>query len=148
MAELTDEMMKTALGAHLQTGESLEHWAIGVKQPSIFMLVPLFAFALIPGASASKSLTKYYLIGLTNHRLIVLHINSFFDMGVKELTEYPLSQFPATPVQCKTGALFVTLKIKDSTARFAGKFAKAMSKDNRMHTEAIGAALSHTLSES
>ncbi len=143
MAELTDEMMKTALGAYLQEGESLEHWAIGVKQPNILALTFLFAFAIIPGVAASKRLTKYYLIGLTNRRLIVLHINSFFDMEVKEMTEYPLSQFPATPVQCKTGALFVYLKIKNNTAPFSGKFAKAMSKDNRMHTEAIGKALSH-----
>ncbi len=99
MPKLTDELMQETLGAHLYDGEALKHWAFGIKQPSIMLMVPLFALAILPGVIATQMLTKNYLIGLTDKRLIVLQIKSIGNVELKALTEYALDEFKSSPGQ-------------------------------------------------
>lgn len=143
MAKLTDELLKSTLNEHLKDGETLEHWAIGVDQPSLLFILPLFLLAVVPGVIATQMLTKKYLVGLTNKRFIVLQIKGLFNMELKSITEYPRADFSSLAASYKTGALFTHIKIKDREKPFKCKFAKALTKDNKMHTEAIGQALSN-----
>lgn len=142
MPKLTDDLMKETLNAHLQEDETLAHWAFGIKQPSLLIIAPLFALAILPGAIATQMLTKNYLIGLTNKRLIVLQIKSITNAELKALIEYDRAGFKANPASYKPGKLFTHISIEDAEKPFKAKFHRMMSKDNRMHAEAIGTAIS------
>ena len=61
-----------AFQPYLEPGEQLKHWAYGVKQPSMLLILPLFLLAILPGAIAVALLTKEYIVGLTDRRFIVL----------------------------------------------------------------------------
>ncbi len=117
MAKLTEDLMKETLNAHQQEGETLKHWAFGIKQPSILLMVPLFALAILPGVIATQMLTKNYLIGLTDKRLVVLQIKSIANAELKAVTEYAMDEFKATPGSFKAGKLFTYLTIDDASGR-------------------------------
>lgn len=142
MVKLTDDLMQETLSAHLQNGETLEHRAFGVKQPNLLLMAPLFALAIIPGVIATQMLTKNYLIGLTNKRLIVLQVKSITNVEFQALTEYPLDSFKTTPGTYKAGKLFTHITIADAEKPFKAKFHRMFSKGNRAHAVAIGAAIS------
>ncbi len=142
MPKLTDELMQETLNAHLQEGERLEHWAFGIKQPNMLVMLPLFALAILPGAIATMMLTKNYLVGLTDKRFIVLEIKSITNTAIKGVTEYDRAEFAAKPGSFKPGKLFTHIAIEDESKPFKAKFHRMMSKDNRMHAEAIGKAVS------
>jgi len=142
MPKLTDDLMQEALSTHLQDGETLSHWAFGIKQPSILLMVPLFALAILPGVIATQMLTKNYLIGLTNKRLIVLEVKSITNIELKALTEYALESFKTRPGSFKAGKLFTHITIDDAEQPFKAKFHRMFSKGNREHAVAIGEAIS------
>ncbi|NOR63661.1 MAG: hypothetical protein GQ535_14350 [Rhodobacteraceae bacterium] len=142
MAKLTEELMQETLKQHLQNGEALKHWAFGIKQPSILLMAPLFALAIIPGVIATQMLTKNYLIGLTDKRLIVLQIKSIANVELKALTEYDREEFKSNPGSFKAGKLFTHLKIESAEKPFKAKFHRMFSKGNREHAVAIGEAIS------
>jgi len=142
MPKLTDELMQETLKTHLQEGETLQHWAFGIKQPSILLIVPLFALAILPGVIATQMLTKYYLIGLTDKRLIVLQVKSITNVELKALTEYALDGFKASPGSFKAGKLFTHISIDNAENPFKAKFHRMFSKGNREHAVAIGEAIS------
>ena len=139
MVKLTDDLMQETLNAHLQAGETLKHWAFGVKQPSILLMVPLFALAILPGVIATQMLTKNYLIGLTDKRLIVLQVKSIANVELKALTEYTMEELTG---RFKVGKLFTHITIESDEKPFKAKFHRMFSKGNREHAEAIGAAIS------
>ena len=142
MVKLTEDLMQETLAPHLQDGETLTHWAFGIKQPNILLIVPLFALAIVPGVIAMQMLTKNYVIGLTNKRLIVLQVKSIANVELKALSEYPLDSFKATPGSYKAGKLFTHISINDADKPFKAKFHRMFSKGNRAHAEAIGEAIS------
>jgi hypothetical protein len=142
MAKLTDDLMQQTLSAHLQNGETLRHWAFGIKQPSLLLMAPLFALAVLPGVIAMQMLTKNYLIGLTNKRLLVLQVKSIANVELKALSEYPLDSFKANPGSYKAGKLFTHITIADAEKPFKAKFHRMFSKGNREHAVAIGEAIS------
>ncbi len=142
MPKLSDELIHEAFKPHLQAGEELKHWAFGVKQPSILVILPLFALAILPGIIATQMLTKNYLIGLTDKRLIVLQVKSITNGEVKEMMEYDLADFANAPGSSKTGGLFTHITIENAEKPFKAKFHRAFSKSNRAHAMAIGEAIS------
>lgn len=142
MAKLTDELMQETLNTHLQEGETLQHWAFGIKQPNMLLMVPLFALAIVPGAIATQMLTKNYLVGLTNKRFIVLQVKSIANVELKALTEYALDEFKANPSSYKPVKLFTHIIVENTEKPFTCKFHRMLSKDNRMHAEAIGEVIS------
>jgi len=142
MPKLTEDLMQETLSAHLQDGETLKNWAFGIKQPSIMLMVPLFALAILPGVIATQMLTKNYLIGLSNKRLIVLQIKSIVNVELKALTEYDLNEFKSNPGTFKAGKLFTHLKAENAEKPFTAKFHRMFSKGNREHAVAIGEAIS------
>lgn len=142
MPKLTEDLMLETLRGHLQDGESLKHWAFGVKQPNMLLMLPLFALAIIPGVLATQLLTKNYLVGLTEKRLIVLHITSIANTELKAAIEYALADFKAGSGSFKAGKLFTHLSIESAEKPFHAKFHRMFSKDNREHAVAIGQAIS------
>ena len=74
MAKLDENKAQEVFAPHLNPGEELKHFAYGVKQPNIMIIILLTALAILPGIIATFMLTKNYLIGLTGSRLIILEI--------------------------------------------------------------------------
>lgn len=142
MAKLNDEQIRQAFAAQLHPGETLRHWAFGVKQPSIFLMLPLFALAVLPGLIAVMLLTKNFLIGLTEHRLVVLRVKSISDAELKEVSEYALTELRNDTVRTSTGPLFTHIRIAHPEKPFIAKFHRAFSKENRTHAMAIAEAIS------
>lgn len=142
MAKLNDEQIQQAFAEHLHAGETLRHWAFGVKQPSILLMIPLYALALLPGVIAVLMLTKNYLIGLTESRLIVLQVKSITNAELKAVTEYDLSDLRNSTVKTSTGALFTHIRIDTPDKPFVAKFHRAFSKTNHPHAVAIADAIS------
>ena len=141
MAKLNDEKIQQAFQPQLQEGEQLTHWAFGVKQPNIFLILFLFLLAILPGAIAVALLTKNYLIGLTGKRFIVLQIKGFSNATPKEITDYSLEELHNMKVTTSTGGLFTHIKVDDLNKPFKAKFHRAFSKTNRPHAMAIAEAI-------
>src|SRR4051794_1714228 len=111
MARFNDpNVPAAAFQPYLEPGEELKHWAYGVKQPSVLLMLPLFALAVLPGAIAVAMLTKEYIVGLTDRRFIVLRFKGS-KIEVQEVLEYSLANLP--PVKASTGSLFTHIKIED-----------------------------------
>ena len=139
MAKLTDEKVAMAFQPYLEPGEQIYHGAFGVKQPNILAMIPLFILGVLPGVIATQILTKNYIVALTDRRFIVLQVASMGNLTVKEMMEYRLNNLP--PVEASTGALFTHIKINDPARPFVAKFHRLGMPNNRMHTQAMEAAL-------
>ena len=142
MAKLTEDLIKQTFQPHLQDGEELQYVAFGVRQPNLFLIIALFACAILPGIIAVLLLTKNYLIGITDRRFIVLTIKSMTNPEVKEVTEYGLDEIKAMEVKTSTGGLFTHIEVKDEQKPFKAKFHRAFSKSNRPSAIAISDAIS------
>lgn len=141
MAKLNDERMQAAFEPYLHEGEELRHWAFGVKQPNMLLLIVLTALAVLPGIIAVFLLTKNYIIGLTDKRLLVLQIKGGSNAAVKEIIEYSLDEVRAMKIKTSTGGLFTHIRIDEATRPFVAKFHRAFSKNNRSHAMAISEAI-------
>lgn len=130
MARFKDAEVTAAIQPHLQPGEQLRHWAYGVKQPPLFLIIILTPLVV-------AFLTREYVAALTDRRLLVLRVRR--KLEVEEVTEYPLDKLP--PAQTSTGALFTHIKIVDASKPFVAKFHRAGMPRNREHAMAIAAAL-------
>ena len=134
MAVYKDEQMMPIFAPHLQPGEQLMHWAYGVKQPNIFLI--LLFVATIGGIILVLILTKNYLVGLTSwNRFIVLQVSG---TKVKNSQIYQLGQL--TGVKTSTGALFTHIKVAGPMP-FVAKVHRLGMKQTRDHAMAIAAAL-------
>ncbi len=139
MARLKDEVATRALEAHLHPGETLKHWAYGVKQPNIGLMILLFALAILPGAIAVALMTKEYLVGLTDRRFVVIRFSGG-DVKVKEIVEYSRDAL-ARKVKASKGGIFTHITIDDAQKPFVAKFHRMGMKQNREHSQAIADAL-------
>jgi len=127
-----------AFQPYLQPGEQLKNIAFGVKQPSIWAMIPLFILAVVPGAIATALLTKEYIVGLTDRRVIVLRFKSS-KIQVQEIMDYPLSGH--APVESSMGSVFAHIRINDPVKPFVAKFHRMGMNGNREQAMAIAAAL-------
>ena len=139
MRQFSDpDALAAILRPHLAPGESLRHWASGVRQPSVWLLLPLAALGIVPAVVAAFLLTKEYLVGLTDRRLFVLRMGAS-GTEPAEVFAYDLAALP--PVTARTGPLFTHLRVHDPAQPFAAKFNRAGMPGNREHAVAIAAAL-------
>ena len=130
MARFKDAEVMAAVQPHLQPGEQLRHWAYGVRQPPLYLIILLTPLAV-------AFLTKEYVAALTDRRLLVLRVRR--KMEVEEVTEYPLNRLPQ--VRTSTGTLFTHIKIDDAAKPFVARFHRAGMPANREHAMAIAATL-------
>jgi len=128
-----------AFAPYLEPGEQLRHIAFGVKQPNMLLMLPLFALAVLPGAIAVALLTKEYVVGLTDRRLIVLRFKGK-SVSVQEVLDYRLGGH-LPPVKSSTGPVFTHIKVEDAAKPFAAKFHRMGMPGNREGAMAIAAAL-------
>ena len=142
MATSKDPIIREAFAPHLQPGETLESWAYGVKQPSLLLVVPLFFLAILPGVIAVALLTKHYLLGRTDRRVLALRVAGS-EYEVQEVTEYGLDE--ELDVEASSGAIFAHVTVRDEARPFKAKFHRAFAPDNREHAveaaQALGAAV-------
>ncbi len=142
MAKLKESEITEALGAHLETGETLQQWAVGVRQPGLHIIVPLFALAILPGVIAVQMLTKSYIVGLTDRRLIVLQVKSITNATLREVLEFDRAKLAEAPGTSKTGGLFTHMRIDWPEQSWRAKFHRAFAKGHRAQAMQIGAAIS------
>lgn len=134
MARFKDPNVPTAAFApYLEPGEQLRHIAYGVKQPNIFMIA-------LTGGLISALLTKEYVIGLTDRRLIVMRFKGK-SVRVQEVMDYRLNNGHRPPVKASTGPVFTHIKIEDQSKPFVAKFHRMGMPGNRDGAMAIAAAL-------
>jgi hypothetical protein len=137
MARFNDTNVPEAIKPHLQPGEQLKHWAYGVKQPPMVLIIPLVVLAVLPGLIAQALLTKNYIVALTDRRFLVLKFSG--KLNVTEVLEYRLDKLPQ--VKASTGPLFTHIKIDDPQKPFVAKFHRMGMPNNRQHSMAIESAL-------
>src|SRR5687768_3122614 len=96
MARFNDADVTELVRPHLQPGEQLKHWAYGVKQPPVYLMI-------VTTPLVTALLTKEYVVALTDRRLLVLRTKAktrllvFRAKGetrVEEVIEYPLGRLP------------------------------------------------------
>jgi hypothetical protein len=138
MARFKDEQkVVAAFQPYLQPGDQVQHFAYGVKQPSMLLMLPLFLLAILPGAIAVALLTKEYIVALTGQKFIALRFSSG-KITVKEVLEY-YPQETAAPGVVKTskGGLFTHIRINHPEKPFVAKFHRMGMPNNKPHAEAI-----------
>ncbi len=133
----SEQMIIDAFKPHLQPGETLKHFAYGVKQPNIGLIILLIALAVLPGIIATALLTKEFVIGLTDKRFLVLRFSG--KLNVKEVLEYDLGRLPG--VKTSTGGLFTHIKIMSPDKPFVAKFHRMGMPKNRENSMAIAEVL-------
>ena len=146
MSKIDDQTVPAALAQHLQPGEQLLHYAYGVKQPNIGLII-LF-YATIGGALAVTFMTKHYVIGLTNRRLLVLSLKpGFFTRchldRIVETFDFPLHEVPQMKVKTSGGMLFYDMKIETPARTWVAKFHRMGMSRNHDHCNAIGNVLNN-----
>lgn len=140
MARFRDESVPVAALARQMGGTAPEHWAYGVKQPNIGLIIVLFMLAILPGAIAVAILTKEYLIGLAGDRFVVVQFSGG-QVNVKQVLEYRVSELKGKARSSK-GSLFTHIRIDDPAKPFIAKFHRLGAKQNKAHAEAIADAIS------
>ncbi len=138
MARYKDPVVTELLGKQLHPGEQLYHWAYGVKQPPMGLIILLTLIAVVPGAIATALMTKEYIVGLTSHRVLILRVKGG-KANVLEITEYDRRNLP--PAKTSTGALFTHIALADPARPFVAKFHRLGMTNNRDHAMGIAAAL-------
>ena len=139
MARFKDPSVVTkAFQPHLAEGEQITHYAYGVKQPPIWLIIILMCLAILPGIIAVALLTKEYIVALTGSRFLVIRFSGG-KVNVKEFIEYQLGEI--RDVKTSKGAIFTVIKIKDEVKPFTAKFHRMGMKENREHSQAIADAL-------
>lgn len=139
MARVNDESKLVGVfNPHLRPGERVVKLAYGVKQPSLLIIIPLLALALLPGIIVQAMMTKEYLIGLTDQgRLVVLQIDG--KGRVRSSHDYAIATIGK--VESSVGPVFARLKIADPKQPFTAKFHRMGLRNNRENVQAIAQAL-------
>ena len=126
-----DPVPQNAFAPHLRVGETLGPWAHGVKSPHPMV-------SLLLGPIAQVLLTKEYLIGRTDRRVIVLRVKGK-KAKVMEVTEYGLDE--STPVTVEVLKAFDRVTIEDPERPLEATFNPVTAPDNLEHAREIVAAL-------
>ena len=139
MARFRDEsVVPAAFAAYLEPGETLRHWAYGVKQPHVLAIIGLYALAILPGIIGVAVMTREYVVGMTDRRFIALRFRGG-AIKVEGVLAWPLDALP--PARTSTGALFTHIALADPARPFRAKFHRLGMAGNREQAMAMGAAL-------
>jgi hypothetical protein len=130
--------MQAALARELEPGETLRHWAYGVRQPPLVLIVLGFILGILPGVIIVAVMTKEYVVGLTDRRFIVLR---FKGTQIDVLATQSWRRGALPPVETSTGSLFTHIKVADPAGWFVAKFHRLGTPDNRPQAMAIAEAL-------
>lgn len=135
-----EDKLRLAFNPYLKQDEKFKFVAYGVKQPNFFVL-SLLIISII-GVFILPSLTKHFIIGLTDKRLIILQINGINNHKVKRIIEYPLVELPNIQIITSTRLLFTYFDIQYDNESFKAKCHRGYSKTNRENAIKIAEAIS------
>lgn len=136
MAALTEDQIRNAFQPYLNEDEQLLHAAYGVKMPSLLTITLLVA--TVGGMLAVMFLTKNFLVGISNRRLIILQVKSPSNGKVLRTWEFEMSELVSNRNKSWSGSLFTYLKIDQGEEQFDIKFHRMFSPANRDNAIAIG----------
>ena len=149
MAKLSDENFYQAVQPHLKAGERVRHFAYGVKEPSLWVIILLFVTIL--GALGLGLVTRHYVVALTDVRVIIVELRSGLfsvEFDAKEVTSYLLVELARMPVSSSLGAASTFLRIEDPSRPFEARFYRRVSPGNKPNSQAIAQCiqeLQHTV---
>lgn len=127
-----------AFEPYLEPGEQIARVAYGMKQPPIWLIVPLLLIGILPGVIAIALMTREYVVALTDRRFIALRFSGK-QIRVEEVLDWRLGALP--PLATSTGAIFTHIAIRDPARPFVAKFHRLGMPDQREEAMAIAAAL-------
>lgn len=130
MPKFTTERLASVVQPYLEPGEQFIYVAYGMQQPGI-------GFVLLTGVIGQALFTKYYVVALTNRRLLLVHCIS--KARVREIIEYRPGAMP--PIHVKHGTFFAVMTIADPAGHMKIKFHRNFVANNRETAEAIGNAV-------
>ena len=138
MAKLSDENFYQAVQPHLKAGERVRHFAYGVKEPSLWVIILLFVTIL--GALGIGLMTRHYVVALTDVRVIIVELrpglfSPTFD--AKEVTSYLLVELARMSVSSSLGNASTFLRIEDPSRPFEARFYRRVSPGNKPNSQAI-----------
>lgn len=143
MAKLDNAQMREILNPALPAGERLQHCAYGVRQPNMWLMVPAFALAIVPGVLLTAKLTRHYVVGMSRNYLVVSEIGanwrskSLASEAVKSCDAISLNALRGVEKQVKIGTVFTRIRFGTGADRFDAKFHRAFSKTNRAESAAM-----------
>jgi hypothetical protein len=120
MARTTDEQIAAALQPFLEPGEQILNSAYGISPPGIGMLI-------MTGAIGQAFFTKYYVLALTNRRLLQLQFKN--KLRIIEIREYRHGGLPQ--ITSKQGAIFAVLQLNGPEGSYKIKFHRSSMENNR-----------------
>ena len=136
---IADQIVVDNIAPYLQEGEELRHYAYGVKQPSIWLMIVLFACGIVPGVILVAVGTKEYYVALTDRRLLIMRVRNMKKVIEGSAVEYDLATIP--PTTTSAGSIFAHMRINDPKGPFIAKFHRMGMKNNREQVTAMGEAL-------
>jgi len=142
MSKPSEAGVANLFAPHLQSDEALATTAYGVKQPHILLIVFFMLLGILPGLIVVLVMTKYYRVGLTDRRLMIIKTGTMKSLHEKGRIEFDLSDLKMAHVATSVGPIFVNIRITDHDRKFAAKFHRSYSKTNRLNAIAIAEALS------
>ena len=130
MSKFNDQTVVAAFQPYLQSEEFLGNAAYCIKRPPELIGCLISLLGMLPDILFRSLLSKYYVVGLTNRRLIVLRLASRFGGNIRaaEVLAYSLDQLPE--IQANFGAFATGLVIKDPARPFKVVFPMAGVPDN------------------
>jgi hypothetical protein len=128
MARLTEQEVANLAQQYLQSGEQLQYAAVAMSLPM---------WALFMGAIIAALFRKWYVVALTDRRLLLIRYKN--RLVPQEITEYELRQLPR--LKFVQGTLNATLKVQDPRGTVTLKFGRLLTKQNRENALALGAGL-------
>ena len=123
------EEVEAALRAQLAPEERLLHGAVGFKMVGLF--VALFLSRLLP------FLVEYYLVGLTDRRLLLVRVASPTNFKVKGVREIGVAELR----DMQANVIGLTLDLSTPTTPLVIKFSGSMLAGAIGNEEAAGALL-------
>jgi hypothetical protein len=142
MSKFNDQTVLAAFQPYLQSEEVLVNAAYCIYQPPQLLGCLLSLIGWLPGLLYFALLSRFYVVGLTNHNFIVLRLASRFggNIQVAEIFGYRLDQLPET--QATFGSFGTSaLKIKDPTKPLKVGFPSVGVPDNHQRGRMIANAL-------
>ncbi len=129
-----DPVALPAFASHLRSGETLQSWAHGIKQPSM----PVMLLLNLIGPFGVALMKKEYLLGLTDQRVLLLRVKGK-KAEVLEVTEYELDKPHTVTIEALKS--FDRVVIEDESRPFEATFNPYTAPDNLENVRAIVAAL-------
>ena len=136
--KFTEENVQKVLAGALDAGETLKEFGIAHRPPRFFFLLAVLAELVPIFKPALLKMTRFFLVGVTNRRLVVLEVDRR-ECAPVQLKAFSLNQLP--PFSYSKGFVNHRLTLNVPEGKDVLRFHRIGMKDNFRHAEAIEKAL-------